>query len=190
MIALHDAETEEAVDGEEPPNPPAQELRREEKIAAECREISYALHSAIFALAEQADAEMSDDAEDATITVSRRDVHGWLEQLRELNVKVSQYARMSVARADRLQIEIAMTHSAMASDVLDRESCHTHTLESIAALQTSDSASGSTDAPQTAANAVSRAIRLVTSLHSSTAPFSSTEPLGYFGAAECSETRC
>lgn len=175
MLSLRDSEEQAP-----PPAPaPPRELKREEQVAQACKQLSYKLYTEIMALSEQADG-------DDEVVAPRADVVRWLKELRELNVQIGQYARMSVARADRLSIEMVLCQTAMANDLLDREATHTHTLEAIAGLQLSDGGaavgSGGADAYVSNSVAVTRAVRLVNSLNGGTSPFTTPEHVCYFDA--------
>lgn len=175
MLAVFDSE-----DAAAPAPAPPRELKKEEQVAQQCKQLSFKLYNEILALSQQADG-------DDEVVAPREDVTRWLKELRQLNVQIGQYARMSVARADRLSIEMALCHTEMANDVLDREATHSHTLEAIASLQLSggDGATGgssSSDAHVSNPVAVTRAVRLVNALNGSTSPFTTPEHVGYFDA--------
>ena len=200
MLALHDTEATAPS-----PDTPAEsatssrspDAHAEEALAARCKKMSYDLYASIGELASVAEGQMqlSDEVGEIparAIAVTTEQVREWLSALRELNCSISEYARASVARVDRLQVEIALAQNAMASDLLDREACHTHTLETITRLQLD---AESAAVPQTSSSRdritpstrVARAMKIVMQLHSGTAPFTSNEPQGYFGACNCQD---
>ena len=191
MLALHDAETTGASSDAQ-----STDARAEEAIAARCKKLSYDLYVSIDELASVAKGQRmmvqtSDEASLRSITVTAEQVQAWLSALRKLNCSISEYARASVARVDRLQVEMALAQNAMAADLLDREACHTHTLETITQLQLDEESAASQTSSARARVApstrVARAMNLVMQLHSSTAPFTSNEPQGYFGASNCQD---
>lgn len=194
MLALHDTEPMGASSDAQSKSPDA---HAEEELAARCKKLSYDLYVSIDELVSVAEArqsmvvQTSDEASARSIIVTAEQVQAWLSALRELNCSISEYARASVARVDRLQVEMALTQNAMASDLLDREACHTHTLETITQLQLDEesaaSQTSSARARATPSTRVARAMNLVMQLHSSTAPFTANEPQGYFGASNCQD---
>jgi hypothetical protein len=200
MLALHDTEaateaSPEASDGSVSQSKSA-DAHAEELMAARCKKISFDLYTSINQLASVAEMQMTtttidDETFTPSIAVTTEQVRAWLSALKELNCSISEYARASVARVDRLQVEMALAQNAMASDLLDREACHTHTLETITRLQLDeDSAPTPRDTSgraRVAPTRVARAMNLVMKLHSSTAPFTFNEPQGYFGASNCQD---
>jgi hypothetical protein len=194
MLALRDAEGTGASSDAQSKSADA---HAEEALAARCKKLSYDLYASINELASMAEGQSmvqtSDEASVRSITVTAEQVRAWLFALRELNCSISEYARASVARVDRLQVEMALAQNAMASDLLDREACHTHTLETITRLQLDEESAAASQASAaraarvTPSTRVARAMKLVMQLHSSTAPFTSNEPQGYFGAGNCQD---
>jgi len=130
MLALRglideDDDEEDDEDDEEPPPPRRALLKeQEEQLAAECRRLSFELHSEINQIA-----KAKEDAVVGADTLQR-----WKRQTRAINVVVGKYARASVARIDRLHSEFALMQQAMAADVVDREATHVHTLEVISKI--------------------------------------------------------
>ena len=172
MLALHDAE---AAAGAKTAK--STDAHMEEALAKKCKRLSFDLYTSIDRLASV--------AEQDTVSVDLNELRAWLATLRELNCCISEYACASIARVDRLQIEMALAQNAMASDLLDREACHTHTLETITKLQLEEEAPPPTTRGRTPSTRVVRAMQAVVRMHASTAPFTANAPLGYFGAAEC-----
>lgn len=190
MLALHDTKATATSPATTPSSGTI-----EEDLAARCKRLSYDIYTSIDQLASMAEGQSmmqsTDETSTASITVTAEHLREWLSALRELNCSISEYARASVTRVDRLQVEMALAQNAMASDLLDREACHTHTLETITRLQFEEESAA---APQTLSSAraraapstrVARAMKTVIHLHASTAPFTSNEPQGYFGASKC-----
>ena len=191
ILAVRDSEeTPEPVVAPPPPPSESESASRtgkniEEAYAQRCKTLSHELYSSID--------ELASGVENGTLCgVSVDTARVWLSSLRELNVCLSKYARASVSRVDRLQVEIALAHNAMTADLLDREACHTTTLEALAAAQLlpgqgqdrhSQPASSSSDVRT--GDSVERAMNLVMQLHSNTAPFTSEVAHGYFGAPRC-----
>jgi len=151
------------------------DAHREEVLAVYCKKLSFDIYNSINQLSYAAE----DQSKNINVPIDT--INSWMDQLKELNCRISEYTRASVARVDRLQIEIQLAQNAMASDLLDREACHTHTLEAIGRLQTDDEPSTT---PLSSAR-VARALKLVMQWKASTKPFTSNEPQGYFGASQC-----
>lgn len=179
MLALRDDEMG-GVDAEVPATAhtalrlESSDAQAEEQIASQCKQLSYELYTAIDALASAVEHPTTPTT---TVPIPMDTLRAWLCKLRELNCTISEYARASIARVDRLQIDAALAQNAMASDLLDREACHTHTLETISRMQLDDGQAMSTR--------VARAMKQVMQLHATTAPFTFSAPQGYFGAADC-----
>ena len=188
MLALHDSEAAETAPDEEDAPPTARPQTAsdiEKQYAQRCKALSYEVYSSIETLVTQLESGIPD-------AVSVETARSWLSNLRDLNCCLSQYARASVSRVDRLQVEIALAHNAMASDLLDREACHTTTLEAVTATQLAVSSAVPEAASQPSSSSdarprdsVERAMQLVTQLRSSTAPFTAEGTQGYFGASQC-----
>lgn len=136
----------------------------ESKYAQKCKQISFQIYESIEKTATEIERGGSDK-------ISITTVRGWLSSLRQLNCCLSQYAHASVARVDRLQVEIALAQNSMASDLLDREACHTTTLEAIHNSYAGDS--------------VERAMQFVAQMRSTMSPFTEEKTHGYFGAERC-----
>jgi hypothetical protein len=149
----------------------------EQTYATRCKALSFDIYTLV-------DTALNDVESGRTSSISAHQAREWKEKLRELNCCISSYARAAVSRVDRMQIETALVHNAMASDLLDREACHTNTLEVIAGLETTHGDTGPSEETR-AVDHVSRALQLVSQMHSSTAPFTSEKPHGYFGAPSC-----
>jgi hypothetical protein len=185
MLALHD--TEQAGDRNAPSATSTRGTKTttdiEKEYAQRCKTLSHEIYSSIEKLATELESGNP-------CCVSVDTARGWLASLRELNICISQYARASVARVDRLQVEAALAHNAMASDLLDREACHTTTLEAIASAQLpcyrpDESSQPSSSSDSRPGDSVDRAMQLVMQTHSNTAPFTSEGTHGYFGAPRC-----
>ena len=168
MIAIHDSEQFDEDDEEEEEVKPVRHstaaVDLETKYAKICKELSFKLHESI-----QKTANEIENGEGCEI--SSKIIHEWLHDLKKLNCSLSQYAHASVARVDRLQVEIALANNSMASDLLDREACHTATLEAIHNSHAGDS--------------VERAMHFVSQMRCNSAPFTAEGTQGYFGAARC-----
>lgn len=177
MIAVVDSEA--TAEAPAPAGGPTKstDAHREEVLAVYCKKLSFDIYTSINKLSYTAE----DQSKDINVPIDT--MRSWMEQLKELNCRISEYTRASVARVDRLQIEIQLAQNAMASDLLDREACHTHTLEAIGRLQTGEEPSSSVT-PLSSAR-VTRALKLVMQWNASTKPFTETEAQSYFGAAQC-----
>jgi hypothetical protein len=146
--------------------------------AARCKELSYELYTLIDNAVKQVECGTSTE-------ISLDSTREWRSKLHELNCSVSQYARAAVSRIDRMQIETALVHNSMAADLLDREACHTHTLEAIASIELASRDEG----VPSSSSSVNRAMQLVAQMHAGSAPFTCEKPNGYFGASRCLSRR-
>lgn len=179
MLALHDDDDDvsesESIDPPPPPHPgPGAEAIQEEAYASRCKQISFDLHSEISKFVDRLEkGEAADlDADDA---------RGWMGQLRELNCLLSTYARVATTRVDRMKVEIMVAQSSMASDMLDREACHTLTLESLSKMLAADSASLGTSAPPSA-NRVLRTTAMISAMQASTTALTTENTSCFFDA--------
>lgn len=169
MIALADSEQQP------PPQPTQPHKHRADVLAVYCKKLSFDIYNAINEIA-----SIVENSNHTTQVPTAR-LNEWTSHLKELNCRISECACANTTRVDRLQIEMELMQNSMASDLLDRESVHTNTLETINQICAADETSSST-------TRVSRAVKIVSAWNASTKPFTCTEPMGYFGAADCHDT--
>lgn len=158
---------EEGEDGafdEGVPRPKDTQLELAESISSYLREHTAALH-------EEMQTHLDASAEEDVVQVPRGVLSAWAAEVFEVNKGVGAQSRVAAQRLDRLTVELSIMGNAMASDLLDREATHTHTIEEIVRV--------------TSHAEVAKAMRVVSQLHGGTSHLTTDVPLSYFGAATC-----
>ena len=174
MIVVHD---DDGVVVDDDDGAQASQRRRTFRQRRQCGEEHAALcKSETYSLCMEIDSMLRASA-DGSLPVDRSVLSGWFARLKGANKSISRYVRAVAGERDRGDVETHMLKHAMQSDVLDRESAFTQTLEAIAAV----------DGVQQ--DKVARAMRFIASVNGSMSNLTPDNSPEGASSAECAEMR-